>query len=59
MSGFLSFKDTKQPESEHAHSHFAIGQLLDVTVKKVSGNGRICDVTIDPKLFTSSLVSLY
>ncbi|KAJ7596847.1 hypothetical protein C8J56DRAFT_918480 [Mycena floridula] len=53
VSGFLSFKDTKQKPSER----FKNGQLLDVTVKALSGNGRTCEVLNDPRIISTASMS--
>jgi rRNA biogenesis protein RRP5 len=53
VSGFLSFEDVKQQVGE---GKLYVGQLLDVTVTKMSSNGRICNVSVDTKRFTSSSV---
>ena len=55
VSAFLSFNDTKKgPFDEKAKLH--LGRLLDVTVVKMSGNGRTCNVGVDPATFSSSSV---
>lgn len=56
VSGFLSFQDAKtgpfdEPEDLH------VGRLIDVTVTKMSGNGRTCNVTTDPTTCTTASVS--
>ncbi|KAH9937237.1 U3 snoRNP-associated protein Rrp5 [Fomitopsis serialis] len=51
-SGFLSFKDaSKGPFDEPEDLH--IGRLLDVTVTKMSGNGRTCNVTANPATYNT------
>lgn len=56
ISGFLSFKDAKKglfDEPENLH----VGRLIDVAVTKMSGNGRTCNVTTDPRTCTIASVS--
>ena len=53
ISGFLSFEDAKLGSKG---GRLFVGHLLQVTVTKVSSNGRICNVTADPKKFSSSSV---
>ncbi|KAF5375185.1 hypothetical protein D9758_000459 [Tetrapyrgos nigripes] len=52
VSGFLSFKDAKLRDNEK----LLVGQLVDVTVTTLSKNGRMCNVSIDSELFSSSSV---
>ncbi|KAF8222115.1 hypothetical protein L208DRAFT_1324246 [Tricholoma matsutake] len=54
VSGFLSFADAKLGSGD---SRLFVGQLLEITVTKVSSNGRICNVTADVKKFCSSSLS--
>lgn len=54
ISGFLPFNEKKGPKNEDTKLH--VGVLLDVTVTKVSGNGRTCTVSADHATFTSSYV---
>ncbi|TRM65942.1 hypothetical protein BD626DRAFT_612896 [Schizophyllum amplum] len=54
VSGFLSFKDTPKPSSDDEDAKLPVGGLVNVTVQKLSKNGRICNVTADPAIFTSS-----
>lgn len=54
MAGILTFKDTKGLSDGQS---LIVGQLVNVTVKKQSSNGRTCNVTNDPDLFSSSSVS--
>ncbi|KAG5647561.1 hypothetical protein DXG03_008914 [Asterophora parasitica] len=56
VSGFLSFKDAKQGPFGGDKRLF-VGQLLDATVSKMSGNGRICNVTAETTTFSSSSLS--
>ncbi|KAL0580810.1 rRNA biogenesis protein rrp5 [Marasmius crinis-equi] len=49
VSGFLSFK-----ESQSLSAKLRVGQLVNVAVSKLSANGRSCEVTADPKIFTTS-----
>lgn len=53
ISGFLSFEDAKLGSGD---GRLFVGQLLQVTVTKVSSNGRICNVTADSKKFSFSSV---
>lgn len=54
-SGFLSFKDAKKGGSDGSKLH--IGQLLDISVVKMSGNERICTVSVDPRGIQSSSIT--
>ncbi|KII94182.1 hypothetical protein PLICRDRAFT_122174 [Plicaturopsis crispa FD-325 SS-3] len=56
VSGFLSFKESRKGSS-NPDLKFYVGQLLDVCVTKMSGNGRTCTVSIDPELLESSSIS--
>jgi rRNA biogenesis protein RRP5 len=54
VSGFLSFKDAKKaPESSERPS---VGTIIDVSVLKMSSNGRTCNVTITPSTIRASYV---
>ena len=54
--GFLSFKDAKKgPFDEPDNLH--IGHLVDVTVTKMTGNGRTCNVTADCATCNTASVS--
>ncbi|KAG6862187.1 hypothetical protein C0995_004269 [Termitomyces sp. Mi166 len=55
VSGFLSFKDAEQGPA--GNKKLYLGQLLDVTVTKMSTNGRICNVVADQSTFSSSSLS--
>ena len=55
VSGFLSFKDAIKGPFDH-NSKLHVGRLVDVSVSKMSGNGRICTVTVDSPTFVSSSV---
>ena len=56
VSGFLSFKDAKKgPFDEPDNLH--IGHLVDVTVTKMTGNGRTCNVTADCATCNTASVS--
>ena len=57
ISGFLPFNERKDLKNEDAKLH--VGVLLDVTVTKVSGNGRTCSVSADHATFTFSYVCLH
>ncbi|KAG5651611.1 hypothetical protein H0H81_008071 [Sphagnurus paluster] len=56
VSGFLSFKDAKQGPFKGSQKLY-LGQLLDVSVTKLSSNGRTCNVVVDPATFSSSSIS--
>ncbi|KAL6310100.1 U3 snoRNP-associated protein Rrp5 [Sparassis latifolia] len=56
VTGFLSFKDAKKGAFEHPRK-LRVGQLLDVSVTKMSGNGRTCSVSVDPQTFASTSTS--
>lgn len=56
VSGFLSFKDAERERSNDGRQLY-IGSLLDITINKVSGNGRICNAGVAPATFASSHVS--
>lgn len=55
--GFLSFADATKGSFD-TKAILYIGQLLDVIVTKVSGNGRTFTVSVDPESFVSSSVRL-
>ncbi|OSC99437.1 hypothetical protein PYCCODRAFT_1438226 [Trametes coccinea BRFM310] len=56
VSGFLSFKDAqKGPFEKDRKLH--VGRLLDVTVSKMSGNGRTCNVSVDEQTLKSTSLS--
>lgn len=56
ISGFLSFKDAQQ--APHlGERRLSIGHLLDVSVTKLSSNGRTCNVTVNPESIRSAFVS--
>jgi rRNA biogenesis protein RRP5 len=44
--GFLSFKDAKK--SLQSSSSLPVGSIVDISISKVSGNGRTCNVTMAP-----------
>ena len=52
ISGFLSFKEAHKGEG----SRLQVGALIDVSVIKMSSNGRICTLTNDPEVLISSSV---
>ena len=55
VSGFLSFKDAqKGPFGDDKKLH--VGRLLDVTVSKMSGNGRTCNVLVEERALRSASV---
>ena len=43
VSGFLSFKDAKK--ALKSSSNLPIGSIIDVSILKLSSNGRTCNVT--------------
>ncbi|CDO73457.1 hypothetical protein BN946_scf185013.g92 [Trametes cinnabarina] len=56
VSGFLSFKDAqKGPFDTEKKLH--VGRLLDVTVTKMSGNGRTCNVSVDEQLLKTTTLT--
>ena len=57
ISGFLPFNEKKDSKNEDTKLH--VGVLLDVTVIKVSANGRTCTVSADHATFTSSYVCFH
>jgi len=55
ISGFLSYKNAQNgPYDPMTKLH--VGQIIDTTVTKVSGNGRSLHVSIEPESFVSSSV---
>ena len=54
VSGFLSFKDAKK--SLQNSSSLLVGSIVDVSISKVSSNGRTCNVTISPSSIRASHV---
>ncbi|KAG2159661.1 uncharacterized protein EDB93DRAFT_5621 [Suillus bovinus] len=54
-SGFLPFKDAQKGGSDCSKLH--VGQLLDIAVVKMSGNEKICTVTVDPRVIQSSSIT--
>ncbi|RDX51109.1 U3 snoRNP-associated protein Rrp5 [Lentinus brumalis] len=56
VSGFLSFKDAQKGPFEN-DKKLHVGRLLDVAVSKMSGNGRTCNVSVDPKMVSSALLT--
>ena len=58
VSGFLSFKDAKKALS--GSSKLPVGSIIDVSISKLSSNGRTCNVTISPSsIRVSHVCSLY
>lgn len=55
VSGFLSFKDAQKGPFD-TDRKFHVGRLLDVTVSKMAGNGRTCNVSVDPKILATASV---
>ncbi|KAI0375236.1 hypothetical protein BV20DRAFT_934020 [Pilatotrama ljubarskyi] len=56
VSGFLSFKDAQNGPFD-AEKKLHVGRLLDVVVTKMSGNGRTCNVSVDPQTLKSASLS--
>lgn len=54
MSGFLPFREAHKGGSEG--SRLKVGALLDVSIVKMSSNGRLCTLTNDPEVIVSSSV---
>jgi rRNA biogenesis protein RRP5 len=54
VSGFLSFKDAKK--SLQSSSNLPVGGIIDVSISKVSSNGRTCNVTTAPSSIRASHV---
>jgi rRNA biogenesis protein RRP5 len=54
LSGFLSFKDVKK--SLQSSSSLPVGRIVDVSISKVSSNGRTCNVTVAPLSIRASYV---
>lgn len=55
-SGFLSFEDAKKGHfGPEAKLH--VGRIIDVSVAKISSNGRTCSMSVDRTLFATSSVS--
>ncbi|KAH7930532.1 hypothetical protein BV22DRAFT_1078692 [Leucogyrophana mollusca] len=55
VSGFLSFKEAGK--GNLGETKLQVGRLLDVSVVKVSANGRTCTLSVDPQLLSSSSLS--
>ncbi|KAI0673370.1 U3 snoRNP-associated protein Rrp5 [Trametes maxima] len=56
VSGFLSFKDSKKgPFDEGKKLH--VGRLVDVVVSKLPGNGRTCNVSVDPTTYRNAVLT--
>ena len=55
VSGFLSFKDAKK--ALESSERLSVGAIVDVSVLKMSSNGRTCNVTIAPSPIRASYVS--
>jgi hypothetical protein len=56
VTGFLSFRDAQKGHADKMAT-LHVGQLVDVSVTKLSRNDRTCNVTIDTVTFSSSSVS--
>jgi rRNA biogenesis protein RRP5 len=54
VSGFLSFKDAKK--ALESSERLSVGAIVDVSVLKMSSNGRTCNVTIIPSTLRVSHV---
>ena len=54
VSGFLSFKDVKKALG--SSEKLSVGAIVDVSVLKMSSNGRTCNVTISPSSIKASYV---
>ncbi|KAI6047791.1 hypothetical protein EDC04DRAFT_2555890 [Pisolithus marmoratus] len=54
VSGFLSFKDAHKEDSDE---RLRIGCLVDISVLRLSSNGRTCNVTTDSKILVATSVS--
>jgi rRNA biogenesis protein RRP5 len=54
ISGFLSFKDAKK--TLESSSKLPVGSVIDVSISKLSSNGRTCNVTISPASIKASHV---
>ncbi|KAI0830546.1 U3 snoRNP-associated protein Rrp5 [Trametes gibbosa] len=52
VTGFLSFKDAQKGPFD-GEKKLQVGRLLDVIVSKLSGNGRTCNVSVDPQTLRS------
>lgn len=55
VPGFLSFKDVKKHRPNDT-TQFHIGRLLNVSVSEDAAKGRTCKVTLDPRIYTTTLV---
>ncbi|KAG8928202.1 rRNA biogenesis protein rrp5 [Tulasnella sp. 418] len=56
ISGFLSFKNAKVSPPQKGKK-LEVGSVVECAVKKLMPNGRTCDVTVDPAVVKTSLVS--
>ncbi|KAF9477538.1 nucleic acid-binding protein [Pholiota conissans] len=56
ISGFMSFKATSGCH-KNEDTKLATGSLVNVTVTKISANGRTCTVNTDPAIFAISFLS--
>ncbi|KAI0080360.1 U3 snoRNP-associated protein Rrp5 [Panus rudis PR-1116 ss-1] len=56
VSGFLSFKEAEK-NPQYQGRKLPIGALLEVSVSKMSNNGRTCTVSVEPTLLTSASLS--
>lgn len=57
VSGFLSFEEAEKGAST-AGKRLQVGHLVDVTVLKLSSNGRTCNVTSSDEFVRNSMVCL-
>ncbi|KAJ8702367.1 rRNA biogenesis protein rrp5 [Pleurotus ostreatus] len=56
VPGFLSFKDVKKHHPNDT-TRFHIGRLLNVSVSEDAAKGRTCKVTLDPRIYTTTLLT--
>ncbi|KAL4266621.1 rRNA biogenesis protein rrp5 [Pleurotus pulmonarius] len=56
VPGFLSFKDV-QKHCPNNTTQFHIGRLLNVSVAEDAAKGRTCKVTVDPRIYTTTLLT--
>lgn len=54
VSGFLSFREAHKGDSKG--TRLQVGALIDVSVLKMSSNGRTCNFTNNPEVLVSSSV---
>ncbi|KDQ63358.1 hypothetical protein JAAARDRAFT_694923 [Jaapia argillacea MUCL 33604] len=56
VSGFLSFQEAEKTPSDK-ETKLRVGQLVEVSVSKMMGNGRTCNVSVDPAACNSVALS--